>query len=361
MHIDRTNQVPVPGELAFAAHPISAFGLVCVPTCRTAARCSSFGAGEAHDMGCLAFVGEIVDVLAIFPQSHALIVVPAIVLVTDTMRIADEEGSDLLLNTTGDHLTGGLVPHIPNTPLGSTTLLVLGALQFLPVPGVFLAPGLLPGDLTQLLCPLPFERTDTTPGDDHSLACIRRDGCQMDLAQVNGRLDGTRSHLGLWYLYAYMQFKTLVPDQSTSTALFWEVEGQNQRWTPLAQRQHHAPTFFRDRLSRPFDRIEALGAPGVFHLHLWVSLAQLPGGLNVSKESTNHHLNRLAVQFKLSPFRGFLQRITSRPLCMRQACSLVDLHAHIPDLCRLHLGRFAALELFGRQVIQLVDFYHIHG
>ena len=143
MHIDRTNQVPVPGKLAFSADPISAFGFVFMPTSRTAARCSSFRAGEAHNVGGCAFVGQVVNILAIFPQSHALIVMPASILIADTMRIADEESSDLLLNTEVDHFAGGLVPHLPNAPLGSATLLLLRMLQSLPAPGVLCAPTLL--------------------------------------------------------------------------------------------------------------------------------------------------------------------------------------------------------------------------
>src|SRR5215471_17060604 len=121
MHIDRTDQVPVPGKLACSAYPISAFGFVFMPTCRTPARCSSFGASEAHDVSGFAFVSQIVDILAIFPQSHALIVVPASVLRADAMRIANKEGSGLLLDAEVDHFAGGLVPQIANAPLGSAT------------------------------------------------------------------------------------------------------------------------------------------------------------------------------------------------------------------------------------------------
>jgi hypothetical protein len=83
MHIDRTDQIPMPGKLARAADPISAFGFVFLPTARTLARCSSFGAGEARDVSLFRFVGQVVAIFAIFPQGHALIVVPTSVLVTN--------------------------------------------------------------------------------------------------------------------------------------------------------------------------------------------------------------------------------------------------------------------------------------
>lgn len=131
MHIDRTDQIPMPGKLALTAHPISAFGFVFMPTSRTSARCSSFGAGEAHDVSNFRLVGQVVNVLAIFPQGHALIVVPASVLIADTMRIANEEGSHLLLDTKVNHLAGSLVSQITNAPLGPSALFVFRLLQAL--------------------------------------------------------------------------------------------------------------------------------------------------------------------------------------------------------------------------------------
>jgi hypothetical protein len=129
MHIDRTHQISVPAELAFAAFPISPFVFVFVLTCRTLARCSSFGAGEAHDVSRLAFVSQVINVFAIFPQGHALIVVPAAVLLANTMRIADEEGLYLFVNAEVDHLTGGFVPQVTNTPLQTFALFVFGMLH----------------------------------------------------------------------------------------------------------------------------------------------------------------------------------------------------------------------------------------
>ncbi len=71
MHISRTNEVTVSRKPAGAAGPISSPGLVFVPTARTLATCSSFGASEAQDVGLFGFVSEIVNVFAIFPQGHS--------------------------------------------------------------------------------------------------------------------------------------------------------------------------------------------------------------------------------------------------------------------------------------------------
>ena len=186
------------GELAGLTDPISVLGFMFVTTLGTPARCASFGAGEALYVGLLAFMGEVVDVLAIFPQGHALIVVSAAVLLTDTMRIADEEAPNLLFHTKVDHFARRFVPQITNTTLCTTALLVLGSLQLLPAMGVLCTPGLLLRKLAELPIALSFERTNTAPGHNHGLACIGCDGCQMNLTQVYCGVYLARSLFSLW-------------------------------------------------------------------------------------------------------------------------------------------------------------------
>ena len=225
MHIDRTNQVPMPGELAGAADPISALGLMFVPTYRTAARCASFGAGEAHDVSSFAFVSEVVDVLAIFPQSHTLIVVATIVPIAYAMRIANEEAPHFVLNTKVNDLSCCLMPQITDTPFSPTALLVLGSLQFLPTTGILGTTGLLLGDLTQTHSALPLETTDTTSSDDLSLTCIRGYSRQMDFTEIHGSMSLTWSLLCLRNFHAHMQLKAIIPDERTCTTIFREVNG----------------------------------------------------------------------------------------------------------------------------------------
>lgn len=192
---------------------------------------------------------------------------------------------------------------------------------------------------------MAFERANAAPGDNHGLARVRGDGCQVNLAQVYGRLDCARSFFCLWYVYAHVQFKSIIPDQAASATAFWKINGQDQRWAALAHRQDHAPTFTRDRLCRPLDRVEAFSSPGVFHLHLGMSLAQGSGSLDVGEECSYDHLNRLAVQGKLPHFGDLLQLVSSGPLGVPQTSSLVRLHAHIPNPRCLHLSSFEVVEL----------------
>nr|WP_233097997.1 hypothetical protein [Dictyobacter vulcani] len=347
MHIDRTHQVPMPGKLAVSARPISSLGLVSMPTYRTAARCSSFGAAEAHDVSSLAFVREIVNVLAILPQSHPLIVVSPIVFVTNAMRIADEEGPNLVLNTEVDNLASRFVSHVANTPLRSTTLFVFGSLQLFPATRILFAAGLLLRDFPELLASEMFERTNAAPGDDHRRSGIGGDSCQMDLAEVYCGLSSAGSLFRLCYLYADMQLEAVIPHEATRTTGFGQINEQNEGRAMLAHRQHHPAMLFGDSLRRPFDWVEAFGAPWVFHLHMGMTLTKLVGRLDVGEEGGDDHLNRLAMQGE-TPFGGFLQRITTRPWCMGETGRFVCLHTRIPDLRGFHLGSFAVLELSGR-------------
>jgi len=58
-------QVTVARKAAAAANPISSPGFMTMPAARTAARCASFGAGEAQDAGLRGFMGEAVQGKAI--------------------------------------------------------------------------------------------------------------------------------------------------------------------------------------------------------------------------------------------------------------------------------------------------------
>lgn len=348
------------GKLALSADPISSFGLVSMPTSRTAARCSSFRAGEAHDVSSLAFMGQVVDVFAIFPQGHTLIVMAPIVLITDTVGIADEEGANLLLNAEVDDFSRGFVPQVTNTPLSSAALLILRSLQFLPATRILFAPRLRPSNLPQLLASLVFERANPASGDDHGRPGAGGHGGKVDLTKIHRRLDRARSFFCLWYLDGDMQLEAVIPDQAARPAVFKEINGQHQGRTILAHWQHHTPMLTRDGLRGPLDRIKAFGAPGILHLHLRVCLPEFVRGFDVGKEGGYHYLNRLAMQFKTS-FGGFLQRVSSGPLRMADAGRFVRFHTRVPDLCCLHLSRFAALELPGREMIQLVDFHRFHG
>ena len=109
MHIDRANEIAMAPKAAPAADPVSSPGLVCVLASRTPARCASFRAGRARNAGLHRFMGQVIDVTAVFPLRHAAIVVTTGVSVAHTMRVTNEERPDLLLDTKIDHTSCGFV------------------------------------------------------------------------------------------------------------------------------------------------------------------------------------------------------------------------------------------------------------
>jgi hypothetical protein len=182
MHIDRADQITMASEAASAAHPISLLGFMFMPTSGTLATGSSFRTGEARDVSLFGFVGQIINVFAILPLGHTLIMMPTIILVTDAMGIADEERANVVLDTEVDDLARGFMPQITDTPFVTLVRFVLGPLQLFPSSGILLAVTLLPAELSQLLIALPLKGTDTPSCHDQGLFCIRRHCCQVDFA-----------------------------------------------------------------------------------------------------------------------------------------------------------------------------------
>jgi hypothetical protein len=157
-------------------------------------------------------VGKVINVFAIFPQTHTLIVMPPVIAVTHSMRITNEERSYLPLHTEIYHLSCGFVAHITDTAFSATALLVLRSLQLLPTTRILGASGLLLGDASYLHRALPLERTNAAPGDNHGFTRIGCHASKVYLSQVYCCMSHTRGLFSLRYLDTYMQFKTVVPD-----------------------------------------------------------------------------------------------------------------------------------------------------
>lgn len=359
MHIDTADQITVSRKSALFAMPLPVFRLVLLATSGTLARCSSFGASEAQDMGLFAFVGEVVDITTIFPQGHALVVMSPAVAATNAMRIADEERTDLVGNTEVDDLPCRFMAQITDPSLRAAALLVLGTVQFLPASRVLLASGVLLGDLAQVLVALSLERSNTAPRDNQRLPCIRRHRRQVNFSEIDGGMDVPRGVLLLLDLDAHMQFKPAVPDEGHRPALLWKSNGQNKSGTPAPHWKHHTPVFLGERLCRPRDRIVAFRFVGVAHLQVRMGLPQVFCGIDVGKKGVDNHLNRLTVQGKAA-FGRFLQFVSSRPTGMLHACRCVQCQTAIPHLGRFHLSSAQASKLGRRQAIQLVDFDGVH-
>jgi hypothetical protein len=337
MHIDTADNVPMACEATFAACPISSLGLVFMPTYRTLATCTSFGASEAHDVGLFGFLCEVVDILAILPQGHSLVMVTTRMAVADAVRIANEEGPNVVLLTKVDHKAGSFVTQITNAALCSCLDLVLGSLQLSPSARVLFASGLLLCDLAQLLASLSFERANATACHDQGLSSIRRDSCQVDFTQVNRCMNLTGCLFSLWYLNTHMQLKSVVPNKAASPTVFRQVKRQNKRVTAFSHGKDNPSILTAYSLSRPLDRIEAFFSPWILHLHLGMRLAEFACGINVGKKGMYDHLHRLAMQSKLA-FGRLLQLVASRPFRMAHSGLLVDLDTEVPNFRCFHLS-----------------------
>jgi hypothetical protein len=360
MHIDRADEIAVARKAAGAARPISPIGLVFVPAAGTPAACSSFRAGRARDAGVLGFMSQVVDVTTVFPQRHALVVMPAGLPIAHAVRVADEERSDFVLHAEVDDGSSGLVSQITDASLGTPTHLVLGALQLLPAPGVFGTTALLLGKLPKLFAALAFEGTDAAPGHDSRRPGTHGHGGQVDFPEIDCCLDDTGCFFRLWYLNADMQLKASVPDQSACPAVRREVKRQHKEIASFAHRQDHAPLFPVDGLGRPPDRVKLLRAPGILHAHLRALFAQDAGRFDGAEKGAGDLLHRLSVECKLSPPRGLMQLAVLRPLRMGHPRLLVRLHAEVPHARRFHLRLLEAAEERRRQIGQVIHANCLH-
>jgi hypothetical protein len=360
VHIDRADEVAVAAKPAGAARPSSALGLVTMPAAGTPAAGSSFGAGEAQDAGLLRFMGQVINVTAVFPLRHAAIVMPAGVPVAHAMRIADEERPHLVLDAEVDYLPGGLVPKITDAPLGPAAHLVPGALQFLPAAGVFGATALLFGDLPELLAALPFERSDAAPGDDQGCARVGGHSGQVDFPEIHRRLHRAGCRFRRHDFHADMQLEAPVPNERAGPSVHGKRKEQRQRRVAFAHRQDDSPLLAVDGLGGPLDRVEPLGAPGILHAHLGMFPAQPARGCDIGEKDVNDLLNRLSVE-REAALGGLFQFTLSRPRRMSQTCLLVRLHAQVPHTCRFLLRLLEAAEERWRQIGQAIHTNYFHA
>jgi hypothetical protein len=88
---------------------------------RTLAGCSPLRASEALDAALLTFVLQVVDVLAVFPLGHPLVVVPARGLVAHAVRVADVELANPMLFAKLHNLSCPLVAQVAHLALDAGT------------------------------------------------------------------------------------------------------------------------------------------------------------------------------------------------------------------------------------------------
>ena len=117
MHVHAPHNVSVAHKTTAPTDPIPSFRLLPPVAPWTVAAGSSLTAAEAHDADLLTFLLEILLVLAIFPLTHALVVMAPLLPVAHPVRIAHVERLHPLRSAEVDHLPRPLVPQVAHPAL----------------------------------------------------------------------------------------------------------------------------------------------------------------------------------------------------------------------------------------------------
>jgi hypothetical protein len=195
MHVHAPHNVSVADQATTPTGPIPSSRLLLPIAPWTVAAGSSLTAAEAHDADLLTFLLEILLVLAIFPLTHALVVMAPLIPVAHSVRIAHVERLHPLRSAEVDHLAHALVPQVAHSALFLAEFACFGILQTPPTFEAFVAACLQPSEPSEHHVVASLEAADTAPGDDQPLASGGRHRGLVDLTQVDGSLHrwGSRS------------------------------------------------------------------------------------------------------------------------------------------------------------------------
>ena len=188
VHIHASHDIAVATKATVPAGPITTRWLLAFPTRRTRAAGSPLTAREARQVGLCTFLLQVVDIFAILPARHPLVVMPTRILVPHAIRVADIHRLHAFLLAEVHHLPGGFVPLVAHLALRIAFGPLLGILQPSPALRSLLAPALQALHLPQRHIVPAFGAADAASGDHERLARIRRHRRQMDLSQVHRRL-----------------------------------------------------------------------------------------------------------------------------------------------------------------------------
>lgn len=112
VHVDRAYDVPVAYKSTGLASPVPPSGLVTMAAYGTPAGRTTLIPGEAHDAVLFRLLLQVIDVPAIFPLAHALVVVAATVFSPNTIRVADEHRFHSMFLTKIHDLTGPFMAQV---------------------------------------------------------------------------------------------------------------------------------------------------------------------------------------------------------------------------------------------------------
>ena len=199
VHVHRAYDIPVAFKSTGFASPVPLFGPVAMAAYGTPraggampAGGTTFIPGEAwamrptmHDAVLFRLLLQVIDVLAIFPLTHTLVVVAATLFAAHPVRVADKEGFDAMGLAEINHLARALVTQIPDAAPSAQSQLCACMSRFPPATGAFLAAGALAGTLAQALAVVALQGADAAPGDNQRTPIVGSHSGLMNLAQIH--------------------------------------------------------------------------------------------------------------------------------------------------------------------------------
>ncbi len=300
-------------KAAPGADPVPALGFVTMAASRTPGARSPLRPGEARDAGLCAFMPQVIDVLAVFPLRHALVVFAPGTALAHAVGIAHEEARHVVCFAKLDNLPRALVAQVADAPLEARGQDVAALAQALPSPRAFLAARQEPGELGVHLVLAPLFAADAPARDDETVAVVGGDGTLVNFAQIDRGVNRALDRGGLGPFKAKVRLVVRpVPDDFAGRRFIQPIGFlEDDRGAAPPHGQDDAIPLNCHGLFRPHQGIERFVPVGIADVLVAV-FAPFPRRFDVAKKRAAHALNGLRMQRK-PPFGEEMQIERPRP------------------------------------------------
>ncbi|CAI9084955.1 protein of unknown function [Candidatus Methylacidiphilum fumarolicum] len=133
---------------------------------RTPAGGAALVPGEARDAGLLRLLHQIVQILAVFPLAHPLVVTASASASTHPIRVAGEDGLNSMIQAEVHDLPDAFVTQVANPAFMTQRRLRSGSSELAPTAGALLASGALFLDFAEMLAVQPLDGSHSPPRND---------------------------------------------------------------------------------------------------------------------------------------------------------------------------------------------------
>ncbi|CCG91387.1 hypothetical protein MFUM_1020113 [Methylacidiphilum fumariolicum SolV] len=163
MPVDAADHIPVTLKATFRASPVPSIGLVAMAAFRTPAGRAALVPGEARDAGLLRLLHQIVQILAVFPLAHPLVVTASASASARPIRVA---GLNSMIQAEVYDLPDAFVTQVANPAFMTQRTLRSGSSELAPTAGALLASGALFLDFAEMLAVQPLDGSHSPPRND---------------------------------------------------------------------------------------------------------------------------------------------------------------------------------------------------